>query len=281
MFALRIAKQEITNTVSLSDTIEAQLAAESELEILKFYAASGEFISNAIRNNALTHTALGYPEFLYIDNREYNITSNITFQLQDTAGLLNTSENEVMVLTNLLDTAKKADNRQTIRDSIIDWMDQDDFHGLNGAESDYYQQRGASYLPRNVPFLASKDELRLVRGIRDISEEEWKHLKKFFVYCPSSEFNIATAPIELLAARVGINPQELNGYEELRKRNLGLFMQEISEKRYFNMENMGNTPSGVVAITIIAKKNNARAALETLIDFGQREDAPLHTISRY
>ena len=54
----------------------------------------------------------------------------------------------------------------TIIDSIKDWIDKDEdiITGLNGAESDYYQELDPPYECKNAPF-DDLSEVRLVRGI--------------------------------------------------------------------------------------------------------------------
>lgn len=51
-----------------------------------------------------------------------------------------------------------------MRDSIIDWVDSDDFYRINGAESDYYKSLKKPYQCKNSKF-STKDEILLVRGM--------------------------------------------------------------------------------------------------------------------
>lgn len=56
----------------------------------------------------------------------------------------------------------------TIVDSVLDWLDADDFHRLHGAEEEYYGARPEPYRPRNGAF-ERLEELLLVKGMtRDI-----------------------------------------------------------------------------------------------------------------
>jgi general secretion pathway protein K len=54
--------------------------------------------------------------------------------------------------------------RDIIVDSILDWMDKDDLHKLNGAEDDYYHGLDPAYDCKDGPF-DTVDELLLVRGV--------------------------------------------------------------------------------------------------------------------
>lgn len=57
---------------------------------------------------------------------------------------------------------------ETVADSIVDWRDEDDLHGVNGAEDQYYEGLDRPYQSKDAPF-DSTDELLLVRGVtRDI-----------------------------------------------------------------------------------------------------------------
>ena len=51
-----------------------------------------------------------------------------------------------------------------IVDSILDWVDPDDLHHVNGAEDNYYESLPEPYKAKNAPF-DSIEELTLVRGI--------------------------------------------------------------------------------------------------------------------
>ena len=53
---------------------------------------------------------------------------------------------------------------EVIVDSILDWIDEDDLHKLNGAESDYYQSLSPPYKAKNGT-VDRVEELLLVRGV--------------------------------------------------------------------------------------------------------------------
>lgn len=59
-------------------------------------------------------------------------------------------------------------NVETIRDSLVDWLDDDDQTTQLGAEDGEYESRQFPYLPANN-FLAHKSELRLIHGV----EVQW------------------------------------------------------------------------------------------------------------
>ncbi|MBI5788188.1 MAG: general secretion pathway protein GspK [Candidatus Schekmanbacteria bacterium] len=54
--------------------------------------------------------------------------------------------------------------RETIIDSIMDWLDKDDLHKINGAEDDYYKGLDPPYECKDGPF-DTVEELLLVKGM--------------------------------------------------------------------------------------------------------------------
>ena len=282
VFALHIAKQEIKNTADLFDSAEAQIEAESQLEVIKFYVASGRFTLNRIENDSLINDILGYPAILYLDNQEYNLSKSISIRLQDTAGLLNAMYPDSQAMGELLSNANDFDSSTTINDSIADWFDKDDLHRINGAEAEYYTHQKLPYTPRNGQISFSKEELHLIRGLRDLPDEQWNYLSRFMVLSPISAFNYTTAPPELLAAKLHVSIKELDGLEQLRRKDLDAFLNRIRViGTGYNPETASTFPSGAIAVEIKSQRNNASYTLHSIIDFSDYDDAPIHTISRH
>ena len=72
------------------------------------------------------------------------------------------------LLTDILEKScgLEGEQRDTIADSIIDWVDKDHSHLLNGAEDDYYESLEDSYECRDGSFVVT-EELLLVRGVTE------------------------------------------------------------------------------------------------------------------
>lgn len=70
------------------------------------------------------------------------------------------------VLMRLLETVglPSGSSRDIIADSILDWIDADSLHRLNGAEDDNYLGLSPPYRAKNGP-LDTVEELRLIRGV--------------------------------------------------------------------------------------------------------------------
>jgi general secretion pathway protein K len=104
------------------------------------------------------------------------------------------------ILVRLMDTVglPPGSERDTIADSILDWIDPDPFHRLNGAEDDYYERLSPSYRAKNGP-LDSIEELRLIRGV---TPEVYDLLAPHLTVWGSGQINLNTATPTVLQAMV-------------------------------------------------------------------------------
>ncbi len=124
-----------------------------------------------------------------------------------------------LLLTNLQLSGDVVD---TITDSIVDWRDPDDLHGVNGAESDYYESLPRPYRAKNGDF-DTVEELLLVRGVdRELfyGNEEYPGLGQIFsVFNGQKKVNPASATPAVMQALLGMGR---NDAEELaRQRRSG------------------------------------------------------------
>jgi len=86
---------------------------------------------------------------------------------------------------------------QAVVDSLMDWVDADDFKRLTGAEKKDYQKDGFDDRPYNRPF-QSLDEVTLVRGMDLVAQANpgWRNA---FTLWGSGALDINEAPAELIA----------------------------------------------------------------------------------
>jgi general secretion pathway protein K len=100
-----------------------------------------------------------------------------------------------------------------IVDSILDWIDDNDLHRLNGAEDEYYQSLSPPYRAKNAP-LERIEELLLVRGVTPelfygtaATEETPARpgLRDLLTTTSSGRVNVNTAPPIVLQALLGLD----------------------------------------------------------------------------
>ena len=77
---------------------------------------------------------------------------------------LNAATREALIKVLSASGMEIGEAQDIVADSILDWIDKDDDHRLNGTETDYYQNLDPPYKAKN-DFFDSLDELLKVRGI--------------------------------------------------------------------------------------------------------------------
>ncbi len=90
----------------------------------------------------------------------------VNYSISDENGKINinTASREILVRALQANGVELGNDRDEIADSILDWIDADDNHRLNGVESNYYEGLNPPYKSKNAP-LDSIDELLKIRGI--------------------------------------------------------------------------------------------------------------------
>lgn len=163
----------------------------------------------------------------------------------------------------------------TIVDSVLDWLDADDLHRLNGAEDDWYednyQEQGMShpYKAKNGPF-DTIEELLLVRGItpeifygsdyfktkeqkeESLNEHKYLGLKNYITVYSTiynvNSINRNTAPDLIIGLLMPENYEDFlqNRYENsLYRRNISLTFK-IQSTGYVKNSNVFHTISVIV-----------------------------------
>lgn len=134
-------------------------------------------------------------------------TGTYSFRIEDEDGKIDINRQRRTVLVSLLREAGHVpgQERDTIVDSILDWVDSNREHRINGAEEDYYRGLDPPYSCKDGP-LDVEEELLLVRGMREEylfggeeGEMSYLPLREFVTVYPAS-FNPATAREEVLKA---------------------------------------------------------------------------------
>ncbi len=90
----------------------------------------------------------------------------IQYSIRDENGKININTASRDILSKALEAngMPLGADRDTIVDSILDWIDKDERHRVNGAESDYYRGQSPAYSAKNGP-LDSLEELLKIRGV--------------------------------------------------------------------------------------------------------------------
>ena len=99
-------------------------------------------------------------------------------------------------------------------DKMLDWVDDNEFERLKGAESQAYQRAGLRKLPRNSLF-QTVDEMQYVMGI-DILNEYQPNWPDFFTVYGNGQLDVMETNAETLSAVLGIHISDAESFISLR-----------------------------------------------------------------
>ena len=160
----------------------------------------------------------------------------LSYRIEDENGKLNINRVSRELLIQALEAngMQPGSERDGVADSILDWIDADDNHRLNGAESDYYLSQFPPYRAKNGPVESLAELLRvkgvtpeLLYGSEDYDPEQenpeaYPGLARIFTVFDTPYFNPNTASVEVL--KIAFPPEKVaeilaakqaKGYHEL------------------------------------------------------------------
>lgn len=268
-FIMNLANDNLKTTKVLDSKLKTRLEAISVIEVLKYAMLTSNYDSQSI----FLQEKLPYdiPKHLFLDGRNYKIEKGIEFTLQDTSALLSVFHPNFELLARFA-----TDNREqyfAIKDSVWDWIDEDNIVRLNGAESSFYKfKRSAQYGPRNYSAIQSINELRLVNGVYDLSDEKWKKLKKFLSLDGSSNMNVVLMKRFLLQKLLKLSDSQSTILESYKKTDMNKFYRKVEASRNYDNEVMSFALSFVIDVNLTVNDNRAATNIESMIRFKKLQD---------
>ncbi len=140
-----------------------------------------------------------------IEDEEGEVVGSYTLRISDEEGKININAGDELSKERMLDELFRLldlEEHGAIRDSILDWLDPDDLHRIEGAEDSYYESLDPPYECKDGP-LDVLGELLMVKGITPELFKEARFPDFLTVYSQGA-VNINTAPREVLQAVLGI-----------------------------------------------------------------------------
>ena len=276
MFSLNVSRKIINSSDMLIDKLHAKMGAKSDIEKLKFYISTGRFYSLYVENSRL----LNLPKKLYIDERRQDVDNDSVF-LKGSGGLINVWNENANRIDNILKNKKSNNSQQnTIKDSILDWYDEDDFRRINGAESAYYKEKGYRYTPRNFSGVQSIYELHLIKGLTD--NETFNDIENYLILCPRQSININTCDDVMLSSLFDIPIPYAESLERIKDVKNGLELDDISKIAGYMPDAMmyGVSPTFVLDIKVNFRFNKAVESIRCIIDF-HSDDKVLYKVIKW
>jgi len=183
---------------------------------------------------------------------------------------INTASRDILTKALAANGLSLGSDRDTIVDSILDWIDKDD-HRVNGAESDYYEGLSPAYSAKNGP-LDSLEELMKVKGVTPelfYGSEEYEPrqpsdkdnapgLARIFTIQNVSQFNPNTAERAVLEI---MYPE--NQVDEILKKKTERGWYNQSKSTHFKIEATGtfeHSPTQHTIVAVIEKQQTGNEA---------------------
>ena len=194
----------------------------------------------------------------------------ITYEITDENGKISINSANKNILNKLLEYSGVDEKieRSIISDSILDWIDADKNHRLNGAEDDYYRRQNPPYYAKNGK-IETMDELLKIRGMtREIlygsqdgteaEEKKYKGIVNNLTVYKISTVNPNTATKEVL--NILFAPDQVTE-----------ILENKSEKGYHS-----NTLSSVFRITSTGKIANSHTehTIEAIVEKSFKNEKP-------
>lgn len=208
-----IVKEHLKASLSLKEKIEGFVEAHSHFQLLLFTLLPGQLTTKEI----LPYRGKDYlgverlplnGEWVWLKREDIGVGTRrpVRVSMQDTNGLLSLVNLDPLVFSNLLKILQVSEERRrVIVDSLIDWVDRDDYVRLNGAEAEYYRKEGKNYRPRNYA-IQYLEELKLIRGM---DEALFQRIAPYLTLLPNTGLNPNTSKKEVVQAYLGLEDEKV------------------------------------------------------------------------
>lgn len=269
---LSYGKKLVEKSRQINEKLKVTLEAESMVEILKFYGATGSFQFNTIKNSFFDKEKFLLSPKIFIDGKAMTF-SHVTLKIEDTAGLLDLSDTFSLINFMKYEGKEIKDKKDIIHDSIADWLDTDQFKRLKGAENLFYG--GYGYFPRNRNYLTAVEELFLIRGMNEFNRSQQEKISSIVVLSDTKAQNILTMNRDVRERIFNISKTDSNELENLKKEgDIGHFLRFFSSiyKENYSEEDGGAIPSHIIKVKIVSFSNQIKKEIQLLMDFRVKHD---------
>jgi hypothetical protein len=214
LFMVSLSRDMVSTSQQLIDKLQVKLDTTSKMEKIIYIGTTSRFSSWNIENKSSIDA---FPLLLNLRNNSICV-GNSQVRLQDSAGRIGLWPPNTFYLKRILRHIGIVPGEiEAAVDSLLDWVDDDDFKHLNGAESYYYRsEQGKKYLPRNEQSIQAIDELTLVKGWRG---PVFDAIRNEIMPSGRGELNMNTADAMVLTGILDVSMDTAEQLIALREKN--------------------------------------------------------------
>ena len=207
-----LVKEHMKASEGLRNKAEAILRARSAYDTMIYFLLNGQVSPGGI--GATISDEISGLKWLPLNGQKVPLPDDLYVQAQDSNGMLSLVNMNIAGMARLIKNLGELDDTSGIINSYLDWVDEDNFVRVNGAEEFYYKGQGLPYGPRNYA-IQYKEEVKWVKGM---SKELYGKIEPFLTLLPSTGFNPNTASDEVLMASLNINEESLENLKDYRSK---------------------------------------------------------------
>lgn len=267
-----LVKEHLKASEGLRNKAEAILKARSAYDTILYLLLNGRVTEREVI------TTLGDEisnlKTLPLDGQKVSLSDDLYIQAQDSNGMLSFVNMNLAVFERLIKKVGGVDNTSGIIDSYLDWIDEDNFVRINGAEEAYYRGQGLPYGPRNYP-IQYKEEGEWINGI---DKKLYAKIEPYLTMLPTTGFNPNTASDEVLMAYLNIDEGSLRNLRDyMSKKSIASDMElfTITGRRITSgEEGVYFFPSPFIEITVSAGRPRSIYTIKTGLDTRQNVRSP-------
>jgi len=267
-----LVKEHMKASEGLRNKAEAILKARSAYDTIIYLLLNGQVSQKEIvvdLNNEISQV-----KRLPLDGQKVSLSEDLYVQAQDSNGMLSLVNMNTAAFERLIKKVEGLDNTSGIIDSYLDWIDEDNFARINGAEESHYRGKGLPYAPRNYP-IQYKEEVEWINGM---DRKLYAKIEPYLTMLPSTGFNPNTASDEVLMAYLDINEESLKNLKDYMSKKtiisdvelFGLTGRVIT----FSQEGIYFFPSPFIEITVSAGSPRSIYTIKTGLDTRQNARSP-------
>jgi general secretion pathway protein K len=167
---------------------------------------------------------------IHFDNTSYKGIGSARFAIQDNAGLISLTQLNKTQLELLMQTAGYTNvNTNELIDKLQDYIDSDDLHRLNGAESYHYRQEGIAP-PTNEPLKTSREIQHILGWNQYPNLLTNQKLAQSLTVVPNGQVNLNTATRETLKIELGLDEISIDKILEEREKAPFQTVNEVNSR---------------------------------------------------